>query len=297
MRSLILPRSPELPMMLSRGLFRPRPLPSGVPFGVRSVGSTHAGPGQQGFRKLINFVELFWSVAGEARIRMDGRDWTMPANHLAFNLPGSEHFHFTEERSWECRWMTLDGPIAIGVILGFGFDTTRPQPADLCPTSRFDNLETIVRCPGPAAEREASALAYSLLTTAAGFAQHQEGAPTPGLIDAALKYIHESGDDLNFGVAELAEHLGVHRSVLSRHFQKQLGRSPAAYLGSVRLQRATHMLEHTDLAVGAIAHQIGFRDAGYLARLMQREYGLTPTEYRQRCQLRQGAEEPPSASE
>ena len=67
-----------------------------------------------------------------------------------------------------------------------------------------------------------------------------------------------------------------------RRFSKATGMSPLDYVHSLRLEEAKRMLETEDLAVEAIANEVGYEDASFFGRLFHRKVGLTPTQYRRR---------------
>jgi transcriptional regulator GlxA family with amidase domain len=51
---------------------------------------------------------------------------------------------------------------------------------------------------------------------------------------------------------------------------------------TLRLEEAKQMLESGDLPVEAIAHEVGYEDAGFFGRLFRRKVRLTPAQYRKR---------------
>lgn len=82
------------------------------------------------------------------------------------------------------------------------------------------------------------------------------------------------------GVADIAAHVGVSRSLLYRAFQAQLSASPAQYLTQFRIQQACMLLERSSLAVKAVAYSVGFEDPLYFSRRFRELMGCTPGEYR-----------------
>jgi LacI family transcriptional regulator len=81
-------------------------------------------------------------------------------------------------------------------------------------------------------------------------------------------------------VEQLCEAIGVSRSTLDALFQTHLGRSVAAEISHIRLQRSQNLLKHSRLPLHEIARQSGFSSATYFGRFFKRETGQTPATYR-----------------
>jgi transcriptional regulator GlxA family with amidase domain len=58
--------------------------------------------------------------------------------------------------------------------------------------------------------------------------------------------------------------------------------SPLEYVHALRLEEAKQMLESGDLAIEAIANEVGYEDAAFFSRLFRRKVNLTPAQYRRR---------------
>jgi transcriptional regulator GlxA family with amidase domain len=82
-------------------------------------------------------------------------------------------------------------------------------------------------------------------------------------------------------IADLAARLGVGVRMFERRFRAATGMSPRAFWQQQRIVLAKELLLKTNLSVGDIAWRVGYEDAGYFARLFQREMLLTPSDYRQ----------------
>lgn len=67
-----------------------------------------------------------------------------------------------------------------------------------------------------------------------------------------------------------------------RRFSQATGLTPLDYIHGLRLEEAKQMLETSDLAVEAIANEVGYEDTSFFGRLFRRKVGLTPAKYRLR---------------
>ena len=83
-------------------------------------------------------------------------------------------------------------------------------------------------------------------------------------------------------VAAMTRLSGLPERSFKRRFQLATGMPPLQYVHTMRLEEAKHLLETTPLPVDAIAHEVGYEDAGFFGRLFKREVNLTPAHYRKR---------------
>lgn len=78
----------------------------------------------------------------------------------------------------------------------------------------------------------------------------------------------------------LAAECGISPSYLSRVFRQSLQVSPVQYLIQYRIEKACSLLLRNNLRVADVAHQVGFLDHNYFARVFKKITGLSPKEYR-----------------
>ena len=260
-------------------VFRPHAAPSpNIPLGARSVG--HYRVNRSDPEKLLvkHFVQVFWGIKGRGRFVINGEERTLHPQDIAVYLPGMEHSLRAEVDGWEYRWWTMDGPMAVDIVRQFGLaaDVYRVGPA---PIEMFDELTRALRDLTPGGERQASALAYQLLSRVA--TSGRPGADDP-VIDQALRAIQRNAPDPLFGIERLAALLAIHRSTLSRRFKAAMGISPLEYITRLRMQNAMSLLKESSLSVAEIARQCGYDDPNYFSRLIRRHTGDSPRPFRRR---------------
>lgn len=88
--------------------------------------------------------------------------------------------------------------------------------------------------------------------------------------------------DENFGIQDLCKALGVSRTQLHNKLKALTGDSTSIYLRKLRLQRAQELLLNTQLRVGEITAQCGFRYRQHFTNYYTEFFGETPTQTRQR---------------
>lgn len=81
---------------------------------------------------------------------------------------------------------------------------------------------------------------------------------------------------------ELADELHLTPRYVIRLFRTATGLPPMTYLAQHRVEKAAHLLLHTDQPITQIGQAVGWADQNYFARRFKAHYGLTATTYRQR---------------
>ena len=103
----------------------------------------------------------------------------------------------------------------------------------------------------------------------------------------ALRFIRDNPARV-LQVEEVALQSGLCRRTLELRFQKLLGRSPAAEIRRVRINRAIDLLRDTNLAVATVAERSGFSSPEYMASVFRAHFASSPLRYR-----KQETREPP----
>ncbi len=99
------------------------------------------------------------------------------------------------------------------------------------------------------------------------------------LIGRAVKYIQENLS-VRLSIAEVAASLFVAEGTLRKHFKKEIGLTPRAYIEDLALWKAETLLRNTNLTIAEIAAQLGFCDQFYFTRRFSLRYRRSPRLYR-----------------
>jgi len=111
---------------------------------------------------------------------------------------------------------------------------------------------------------------------------------TAPIADAKYRYVSDAMEYMNSHLSEmlrmeqLADMLHISRKYLCRLFQVYLGISPKEYMLQKRMEEATYLLAHTDLALPEIARRVGYEDYTQLTRLFKSKLGMSPKQYREK---------------
>jgi AraC-like DNA-binding protein len=103
--------------------------------------------------------------------------------------------------------------------------------------------------------------------------------PNSVLLARAIEYV-ESNLAQEISRDEVARSVGLSVSHFSRLMRAKTGWSFTELLTRLRVDRACHLLAHTDLGLADIALESGFGDQSYFSRVFRRRLGETPGAYR-----------------
>lgn len=99
-------------------------------------------------------------------------------------------------------------------------------------------------------------------------------------IEAAIAYIHSNLYD-PLPLERLAGYVGYSPYHFARLFKERTGLPPLYYVSSVRLERAKHLLLHTDWGVRDIGLEIGQQSLGTFTTRFTERVGMSPSQFRQ----------------
>jgi AraC-like DNA-binding protein len=111
-------------------------------------------------------------------------------------------------------------------------------------------------------------------------------------VGRALTLLHQRSAD-PWTVADLANQVGLSRTVLTERFRHFLGEPPMTYLTRWRLRLGARALTTTSRSVAEIAAETGYESEAAFNRAFKREYGLPPARYRKDTAHRRTAATPP----
>ncbi|CAL8899795.1 AraC family transcriptional regulator [Kocuria varians] len=99
------------------------------------------------------------------------------------------------------------------------------------------------------------------------------------LYNAALVYLHARLTE-RFTLSDVAEHLAVSPSHLSRLFTRATGVGYSRTVTRLRVFEACRLLRHTETPIGQVCFRSGFGNQSNFNRRFHEETGMTPHEYR-----------------
>ena len=106
-----------------------------------------------------------------------------------------------------------------------------------------------------------------------------------------MKIIEDKIEDFKFSVENLAEELHMSGSQLSRKLNALIGQPAGQLIRSIRLQRAADLLKQKSGNVAEICYKTGFNDQAYFSRAFKKQFGVSPSDFKESERKRIGESE------
>lgn len=229
-------------------------------------------------RRPRDAVVLQLTLAGELELEERGerrRAGAHEAALFAFDEASSYALPPPPRPVYACRWVTL-----VGAGLRAHWDALRAEGGGVLPCPPEAPLAAALSALIAHAERRvrdpldhAAAVQAFVRAVADHWRRRRLAALPPA--ERAVERIRAAPHH-PWSLKELAAEVGCSREHLIRVFRARTGEPPARWLARVRLERALHLLRHSDLPVAAVARQCGFASAHTLARHVRRATGCAP---------------------
>ena len=83
-------------------------------------------------------------------------------------------------------------------------------------------------------------------------------------------------------IEDLAAHVSLNPSYLSRLFKKEIGTPISNYIQAKKIETAKNMLVYSEHSLSEIASTLAFPTQSYFTEVFRKKTGITPNEYRAR---------------
>ena len=98
-------------------------------------------------------------------------------------------------------------------------------------------------------------------------------------VSNAIHYIKKNLS-IELSLNQIAEHIFVSKSTLTKQFRKELSMSVHDYICDSVLFEACQLLTKNTLSISAISEKLGFCDQFYFSRMFSEKFGIPPRDYR-----------------
>lgn len=95
----------------------------------------------------------------------------------------------------------------------------------------------------------------------------------------AINYLKNHYQE-EINIKDVADHLQISESYLSRLFKKEINHTFVDYLTNFRIKKAMELLKDKTVKVYEVSSLVGYADSRYFSVLFKKYVGVTPTEFR-----------------
>ncbi len=99
-------------------------------------------------------------------------------------------------------------------------------------------------------------------------------------IEKTISVIEKNLQNDNFSSTVLASELNMSNSSMYRKLKDLTGSSTAEFIRSIRIKRAAQLMSDKERTISEIAFEVGFNDVKHFRTVFQRQFGCSPSEFR-----------------
>ena len=98
-------------------------------------------------------------------------------------------------------------------------------------------------------------------------------------LEKANRILENNLDNLQFGIPEFIDQLGVSKYMLYSKIKNITGQTPNDFLINFRLKKAAQLLKSKDISDIDLYYRVGFNDVSYFRKCFKRHFGMTPHQF------------------
>lgn len=98
-------------------------------------------------------------------------------------------------------------------------------------------------------------------------------------LEKAYRKLEENLDNIQFGIPEFIEQLGVSKYMLYSKIKNLTGQTPNEFIITYRLKKAAQILKSKDISDIDLYFRVGFNDVSYFRKCFKRHFGMTPHQF------------------
>jgi len=107
--------------------------------------------------------------------------------------------------------------------------------------------------------------------------------PTPldeQFLKKVINLIEENISNNDYSIDDLSSNMGLSHDNFYRKIKNLSGLSAAQFIGMIKLKRAAQLLDNSEYSISEILYAVGFSSPSYFAKCFKKQYGISPTEYK-----------------
>ena len=218
-------------------------------------------------------------TGGYGSVIINGTEYMLKKGDCYFLFPGDAVAHTAAKKEpREGVWCAFDGLEIGSVLRKAGITSTSP----FAPSEAFFEITEIVRKVvdmkeenDAGADLRRTSLVYSILGC---LMKYTSAVSDKNIWVKKAIGIMETNYHEDIKIEDIAFETGLDRSYFSTLFKAQTGKTPHAYLTSLRIKKACTLIEQQGFSVSQAATSVGL-DARNFSRLFKKETGKTPREF------------------
>ena len=273
-------------MKLEKSIYPYNPEARTLPFFLFGIGGSEY-QGRVDRPDGYKWDQILFCASGSGTLEYDKKEVKISAGDYFFLPKNKPHAYYPDSELWDVRWTAFEGSICDEILVRFGM--TAPiviTPSDETIMERiFDKMvisqeNDILYC-----DYICSGLIYDYLIEFHRLMDADADSSRSrqlSMLLPALRYMYDNFRR-DVSMTQLSELIGVTPQHFCRVFRRTMNVRPNEFLTQIRLDEAKRLLAKRDVSVSDAAEKSGFRNAGYFSTVFRKHEGVSPAEYKKRC--------------
>lgn len=232
------------------------------------IGCHQSGPGFT-ISETRDYTFIHYIIAGKGTLRLGGKNYNLKQNQLFIVPEGAENSYTADTNDpWLIIWICFNGKLS-------SHFATLPSviTATSSISSVFTEMLDVVNFDSMREERLVEKL-FKLYTELA-----PKATPSSNYVRETMDYIQLNLYSANLTVENIAKHLNLERSYLSRVFKETTGKTIKKYILEIRMNMAASQLQ-LGFSVQEVAQNLGYADPYIFSKAFKKHTGFSPQNYK-----------------
>lgn len=225
-----------------------------------------------------NYV-LHYVYSGKGVLKINNSEYEISAGQMFLIRPGLlVSYQADKENPWLYRWIEFNGSLSSRIMSVFDNATNHYVIEDCSERLLGDKLKSFVDEGEMNFEFAMEKLWSFINTLTQNFMDNQQtqSQDYARMADEyVLNNIHKK-----LTVIDIAKHLKINRSYLSRLFKQYKNISLQQYIIGAKMNTAAQYLKNTDMSVAETAQSVGYTDYHIFNKMFKQHFHLPPSEWR-----------------
>lgn len=221
---------------------------------------------------------LILTLKGEGVARIGGETYTLTPGEIFFYKSGIPVEYYGKDENFFTCFVTFSGSACDPLMEYYNFPQYFVFKNEKIADSLIELCQTAER---GVRDELLSPKIYSILNS---IGLHISSDTPTKSFEKAIAYIRRNYNH-DLPISEIAQHVGISKSLLFKLFRKVAGTTPVDYINSLRIDWAKHFLDSSpDIPVSEIGKNVGFSSSSYFIECFKKKEGITPLQFRKELQ-------------
>jgi len=230
----------------------------------------------------INEHILIYCISGYGHVKIGDKVHELSPNSYFIIKSRIPHSYWSsDKRPWSIYWIHFSGKRSeyfSELFYDSAYNISSPNSHKDKRISMFTEILTVLESGFKHENLEFCNLTLGSLLASFFFPETYKtanGVSGTSPIDKAIFFMQKNINN-SLSVGEIAKHVNLSKSHLSRIFKNNSGSSPIDYFINLKMQEAIRLLSNQNLRVNEVAFNLGYRDPFYFSRLFKKNIGVSP---------------------